>query len=103
MRLLTLWLEDEHVLDQCFVRRVWGPFVRENPSHAGLPSGVDKQRFGLYSMTTQGNDQCILASECLNECLRFAVIDLFENHAFRQFALAVSPRDCCNGVFPSLK
>ena len=104
MRLLTLRLENKHVFDQCFVRGVWRPFIRENPSHAGLPSGVDKQLFGLFrNVTTERDDQCILASECLNECLRFVVIDLFGNHAFWQFALAVDPGDCRNGVFASLE
>ena len=104
MRLLTLWLENKYIFNQFFVRGVWGPFIWENPSHAGLPSGVDKQRFGIFrNMTTQSNDQCILASECLNECLWFAVIDLFGNYAFREFALAVSPRDRRNGVFSSPK
>jgi len=54
-------------------------------------------------MTAQCNDQRILASECLNKCLRFVVIDLFGYHTFWQLALAVDPCNGRNGVLASLE
>lgn len=104
MRLLTLWLESKQVFDQCLVRGVWGPFIRKNPCHACFTGSVDEPQFSLFrSVTTQGNDQGILSSECLNECLGLVVVDLLRNHAFWQLILAVEPRDGRDSVLGSLE
>lgn len=104
MKLLTLRLENKHVFVRCLVSGVRGPIVRQDPCHACLTSGVDELHFGLFwRLSTQSDDERILASECLDECLRLVVIDLLRNHAFRQLALAVGPRECRNGVLASLE
>ena len=102
--MLTFWLEDKHVFDHRLVRGVWRPFIGQDPCHACLTGGLDQVHFGLFrSVTTQSDDQRILASKCLNECFWLVVIDLFRNHAFWQLGLAIDPRDCGNGVLTSLK
>lgn len=102
--LLTLGLEKNNVFDHRFVGGVWGPFVRQDPCHACLSGRVDELLFGLFwSVTAQSDDQRILASECLNECLWLVVIDLLGNHAFWKLVLAIDPRDCRNGVLVSLE
>lgn len=103
-RLLTLWLEKKDVFDHRFVRGVWGPFIRQDPCHACLTGRVDELHFGLFwGVATQGDDQRILASECLTECFRLGVIDLLGNHAFWKLVLAIDPRDCRNGVLAGLE
>ena len=54
-------------------------------------------------MAAQGDDQRILASECLDDCLRLVVIDLSGYHACWKFVLAIDPRDCRNGVLARLE
>lgn len=54
-------------------------------------------------MTTQSDDQRVLASECLNESLRLIIINLLRNYALWQLFLAVNLRDCRNGVPTSLE
>lgn len=54
-------------------------------------------------MTAQSDDQRILASECLDERLRLAVVDFLANDAFGQLDLAVDPCDGRDGVFAGLE
>ena len=54
-------------------------------------------------MTAQSNDQRILASECLDERLRLAVVDFLADQAFGQLDLAVDTCEGRYGVFASLE
>ena len=54
-------------------------------------------------MTAQSDDECILASERLDERLRLAVVDLLADHAFGQLDLAVNPCEGRDGVFAGLQ
>ena len=102
--LLTLWRESENVFDHRLVRSVWRPFVRQNPCHACLTGGVIELYLGLcWCVTAQRDDLRILASECLDECLRFAVIDRLGDHSVWQLVLAVDACDGRDGVFASLE
>ena len=104
MKLLTFWLEDKHIFDHRLVRGVWRPFIRQDPCHACLTGSLDEAHSGLFwSVTTQSDDQRILASKCLNECFRLLIIDLLRDHPFWQLGLAIDPRDCGNGMLASLK
>lgn len=52
-------------------------------------------------MTTQSDDQRILASQGLNECLGLVIVDLLKDYAFGQLVLAVGSRDCRDSVLAS--
>lgn len=104
MRLLTLWLENEYVLDHRLVCVIWGPLVRQIPCHTCLTGSIYELHFGLFwSVTTQSNDQRILAFECLKKRLWLVIIDILRNHAFWQLVLATDPCDSRNGVLASLE
>ena len=102
--MLTFWLEDKHVFDQRLVRRVRGPFIRQDPRYTRLTGRIDKLHFALFRRTTaQSDDQRILASECLDERLRPAVVDFLAHHAFGQLDLAVDPCEGRYGVLAGLE
>ena len=101
---LTFWLENKHVFHQRLVRRVRGPFVRQDPQHTRLSGRSDKLHFALFRrLAAQSDDERILASECLNERLRLAVVDLLADDAFGQRALTVDPCQGRDGVDAGLE
>ena len=52
----------------------------------------------LRSHPTQGDDQRLLTFQCVDECLRVAVIDLLGHHALWNLALTICSGDCCDCV-----
>ena len=97
-------MEDKHVFHQRLVRGVRGPFIRQDPRHTRLASGVDELHFALFRRkAAQSDDQRILAPERLDERFRLAVVDLLADYAFGQLALAVGPCQGRDGVFAGLE
>ena len=102
--LLTLWPKVNYVFDQRLVRRVRGPFIRQNPRHTHLAGDEDEVHLTFFRrMTAQSDDERFLASECPDERLRLSVVDRLAEDAFGQLELAVAPRDGRDGVFAGLE
>ena len=104
MGIFTLGLEHKHIFDQVLIGCVWRPFVREDPCDACLAGSVDELHCGFFwSESTQRDDQCILASECIHECLLLVIVDLLGDHTFGYLGLAFDSGDCCDRVLSSFE
>lgn len=102
--LRAFWLQYEYVIHKVLVGSVRRPVIGQDPWHASLGSSLDNLALSLLrGVSAQGDDERVMAFECLDNGLLLAVVDGFRSNSVGELALAADSRNRCNCVLAGLE